>query len=91
VWDDLDRYPPQLLICDYMMPECDGIKLLRDIKQLFPRVRSILLTGESFGPEIINGIEQGVFNLYFAKPWDQDKLTETVAGLAREVAKEMES
>lgn len=90
VWDDLDQYPPQLIICDYLMSECDGIKLLRDIKQLFPKVRSILLTGESFGPEIIGAIEEGVFNLYFSKPWDQTKLEETVAGLAREVAKEMQ-
>ena len=90
VWDDLDRYPPQLVICDYLMPECDGIKLLRDIKQLFPKVRSILLTGETFGAEIVNAIEEGVFNLYFSKPWDQAKLEETVAGLAREVALENE-
>ena len=90
VWDDLDRYPPQLVICDYLMPECDGIKLLRDIKQLFPKVRSILLTGETFGAEIVNAIEEGVFNLYFSKPFDQAKLEETVAGLAREVALENE-
>ncbi len=91
VWDDLDRYPPQLIICDYLLPECDGIKLLRDIKQLFPGVRSILLTGEAFGPQIVAAIEEGVFKLYFSKPWDQAKLEETMAGLAREVAKEMES
>lgn len=89
VWSDLDRYPPQLIICDYVMPETDGIKLLRDVKQLFPEVRSILLTGEAFGPEIVEAIEQGVFKLYFSKPWDQAKLEETMAGLAREVAVEM--
>ncbi len=91
VWNDLDQNTPQLIICDYLMPECDGIKLLRDIKQLFPRVRSILLTGEAFGPEIVKAIEEGVFSHYFSKPWDQSKLEEIVSGLAREVAVEMGS
>ena len=88
VWDDLDRYPPQLVICDYRMPGRDGIQLLRDLKQLFPKIRSILLTGESFNTEIVKGIEEGIFSHYFAKPWDQTKLDETVQKLAREVAKE---
>jgi len=86
--DDLDRYPPQIVICDYLMPDIDGMDLLRDLRQRYPRLRSILLTGQAFGPQIIEGIEEGIFNHYYAKPYNAEVLKKTVAGLAREVAKE---
>jgi DNA-binding NtrC family response regulator len=86
---DLERFPPQLVICDYLMPECDGLQLLRELKQRFPRLRGILLTGEEFGPQIIDALEEGLFDYYFSKPWNLETLQETLQKLAREVAKEI--
>ena len=85
---DLDQHPPQLVICDYLMPDCDGIQLLEELKGRFPALRGVLLTGQGFGPEIINGLEQGVVNQYFSKPYDASLLQEAMSKLAREVAKE---
>lgn len=88
VLDDLDRNPPQIVICDYLMPGIDGMDLLHDLRQRYPSLRSILITGQPFGPEIIAGMEKGIFNHYYAKPYNAEVLIKTVAGLAREVAKE---
>ncbi len=88
VLDDLDENPPKIVICDLLMPDIDGMELLRDLKGRYPRLRSVLLTGQPFGPEIIAAIEEGVFNHYYAKPYDADVLMDTVAGLAREISKE---
>jgi DNA-binding NtrC family response regulator len=84
-----ETQPPHLAICDYLMPECDGIELLRELKGRFPRLRSVLLTGEGFSPAIVKGIEEGVFELYFAKPWNLKDLEEAMQRLAREAAKDM--
>jgi DNA-binding NtrC family response regulator len=90
VLDDLDRWPPKIVICDYMMPDIDGMELLRELKTHNPSLRSVLLTGTGFGADIIAAMEEGLFNHYYAKPYDAQVLSDTVAGLAREVAKEGE-
>jgi len=89
VRDALEHHPPHLAICDYLMPECDGLELLRELKGRLPRLRSLLLTGEPFSPEIISGMEEGIFELYVAKPYNARELEETLARLAREVAKDL--
>lgn len=90
VRDALSQHPPHLVICDYLMPECDGIELLMELKDRFPNLKSVLLTGEAFSPEIIEGIELGVFEIYFSKPWNQKELEDAMQRLAREVAKGLE-
>ena len=85
---NVELFPPHIVICDYLMPEMSGIELLRLLKERFPDVRNILITGELFGPEVIQGMEKGVFEIYFSKPWNNIEFQETVSRLAREVAKE---
>jgi DNA-binding NtrC family response regulator len=84
---DVEEIPPQLVICDQLMPECDGITALRELKRRYPRLRSVLLTGQALDEEMLEGMKEGVVDLYVAKPWNQAELEETVARLAREVAK----
>jgi DNA-binding NtrC family response regulator len=86
----LNQHPPHLVICDYLMPECDGIELLKELKGHFPGLKSVLLTGETFTPAIVEGIEHGAFEVYFSKPWNQKELEEAMQRLAREVAKGLE-
>lgn len=84
---DVEAFPPQLLLCDYLMPECDGLEVVRELKRRFPHLRSILLTGQMFDEHIVKGLEQGLIDLYIAKPWNQPELEDAVKRLAREVAK----
>ena len=83
----LDANPPQLAICDYNMPDCDGLELLRELKGRFPRLRSVLLTGQGFSPEVVEGLEQGLFEQYVSKPYKIAELEETLLKLARQAAK----
>jgi DNA-binding NtrC family response regulator len=85
----MDALPPQLAICDYNMPECDGLELLRELKERFPRLRSVLLTGEGFSQDVIEGLEQGLFEQYISKPYNAAELEETMLKLARLAAKEL--
>jgi DNA-binding NtrC family response regulator len=43
--ENLARIPRQVVISDIMMPEMDGIELLRRIRREYPMTRVIIITG----------------------------------------------
>ena len=66
--------PLDLVISDFLMPELDGIKLLLEIRRLYPESTLILLTGYADKENAIRAInEVGIFH-YMEKPWDNDDL-----------------
>jgi response regulator RpfG family c-di-GMP phosphodiesterase len=63
-----------LVISDFLMPEIDGIRLLLEIRGLYPESALILLTGYADKENAIRAInEVGIFH-YMEKPWDNDDL-----------------
>ncbi len=63
-----------LVISDFLMPEIDGIRLLLEIRGLYPESALILLTGYADKENAIRAInEAGIFH-YREKPWDNDDL-----------------
>ncbi|MFI5398820.1 MAG: response regulator [Candidatus Binatia bacterium] len=63
-----------LVISDFLMPEIDGIRLLLEIRGLYPESTLILLTGYADKENAIRAInEVGIFH-YMEKPWDNDDL-----------------
>ena len=66
--------PLDLVISDFLMPELDGIKLLLEIRRLYPESTLILLTGYADKENAIRAINQvGIFH-YMEKPWANDDL-----------------
>lgn len=66
--------PLDLVISDFLMPELDGIKLLLEIRGLYPESTLILLTGYADKENAIRAINDvGIFH-YMEKPWDNDDL-----------------
>ncbi len=47
--DAIGRQPPHLVLTDLLMPGIDGLELVEQVRKLFPRVPTILITG--FGSE----------------------------------------
>jgi DNA-binding NtrC family response regulator len=67
-----------LVISDFLMPEIDGIRLLLEIRGLYPESALILLTGYADKENAIRAInEVGIFH-YMEKPWDNDDLLTTI-------------
>lgn len=85
---DVEQHPPQVVICDQLMPEREGTAVLEELKRRFPALRSILLTGQALDGEVMQHMQSGVVDLYIAKPWNQPALEEAVQRLAREAALE---
>jgi DNA-binding NtrC family response regulator len=63
-----------LAISDYLMPEMDGIAFLTSVKQLFPIVPRILLTGYADKDSAVQAINTVGLYQYLEKPWNNDDL-----------------
>ena len=63
-----------LVISDYLMPEMDGMTFLAAVRDIYPEVPRIILTGYADKENAIKAINNvGLFQ-YIEKPWDNDDL-----------------
>ena len=69
-----------IAVVDVKMPVMDGLELLRKIKEDFPSVEVILLTGHPTVEAALKGIKLGA-NEYLKKPPDIDELITTIRRL----------
>lgn len=83
--DIMKQVPVQLVFADQRMPHTTGIEFLEHIKDEFPDVTRILITGYSDLDPIIDAINKGGVFKYIAKPWKADELKEIIES-ALEVA-----
>ncbi len=67
-----------LLISDLKMPEKLGSELLQEVKNEFPNIITILLTGYSTPQELMKAIKAGIFS-FILKPWDTEYLISEVS------------
>jgi DNA-binding NtrC family response regulator len=66
--------PAHVIVADFMMPEMDGITLLRHVRSRFPNVTRILLTGYADKQNAIRAINEVGLYHYLEKPWNNDQL-----------------
>lgn len=70
----LNSKPVDLVISDFLMPEMNGLQFLKEVKNIYPDVPRIILTGYADKENAINAInEVGLFQ-YIEKPWDNENL-----------------
>jgi len=69
----LNQQPMDVVVLDVRMPGMDGIQALREIKQHYPLIEVIMLTGHASLEVAIEGMELGAFD-YMMKPIEIDEL-----------------
>ncbi len=79
-----------VVISDQRMPHMTGLELLMKARELQPLAVRILMSGYSDIDIIIAAINEGRIYQYITKPWDNDKLVETVAAAVAYKAEEDE-
>ncbi|MCX7987039.1 MAG: response regulator [Bacteroidales bacterium] len=67
-----------VVVTDYKMPEMNGMDLIKEIKQFFPNIKCIILSGY-IGYEII--IEKKLIDGYINKPWKKELVIQTIKNL----------
>ena len=67
-----------VILCDQRMPEMKGTELFTIIKDLYPNIIRILITGYSELRDVIISINEGNIYRYITKPWDLTDLKSSV-------------
>jgi sigma-B regulation protein RsbU (phosphoserine phosphatase) len=62
-----------IVVSDLKMPEMKGSEFLTLVREKYPEIMTILLTGYSETEEVIKAVRAGIFS-YMLKPWDSDYL-----------------
>ena len=88
-WHALETRVPDLVLLDLMLPEEDGISILKKLRQSpeMKKLPIILLTAKSSEYDKVMGLESGADD-YVAKPFSMMELLARVKALLRRVEKE---
>jgi DNA-binding NtrC family response regulator len=66
----LDVQPVDMVISDNLMPNMSGVSFLSMVRDGFPEVIRILLTGNADAETAIRAINEGAIYKFLTKPWD---------------------
>ncbi len=67
-----------LVISDYNMPHTNGLEFLKKIKNLYPHILTIMLTGQAEVEVAVEAINAAGVYKFILKPWDDEDLKITV-------------
>jgi serine phosphatase RsbU (regulator of sigma subunit) len=63
----VDEKPPDLVVCDLRMPKLDGLGVLSVLKERYPNLPVIVMSGEGLLDDAINALRLGAWD-YLSKP-----------------------
>ncbi len=65
---------PAVVLSDLKMPEMDGVRFLRAVRERWPRIRRVLVTGFSQPDALQRAVNEAQVHRFLAKPWDNAAL-----------------
>ena len=71
----------QVVVSDQKMPEENGVSFLKHVKESYPHIFRLLITGFSEEALVIASIKEAKVHDYFKKPYDPDDLTKKINNL----------
>jgi len=74
----LDKQACQVVITDQRMPEMSGVDLLSQVRQRFPDIVRMMLTGYTEMDVAVDAINRGEIYRLITKPWNDDELRATI-------------
>lgn len=83
----LQEKTTDVVVLDVVMPGMGGLETLRRIKETYPHIQVILLTGHASTKEGIEGMRLGAFD-YLMKPVDIEVLIAKMKACIKAIAKE---
>ncbi|MDZ4283028.1 MAG: sigma-54 dependent transcriptional regulator [Hydrogenophaga sp.] len=74
----LECEPVNVILCDQRMPGQTGMSFLKEVRERWPEVVRIAISGYTDSEDIIAGINEAGIYQYILKPWGPDHLLESV-------------
>jgi DNA-binding NtrC family response regulator len=82
--DAVQRYRPEIVLTDLMLPDMDGLALLKEIKQLTPSALVVMITGFATVTSSVEAIQAGAYD-YIPKPFTATQLRILIGRAAQQV------
>lgn len=76
--DVVERQVPDLVCLDVMMPGRSGLEVLADLRERFPRIKVLMITGRSDRETVSEIVEKGAAGMVL-KPFNAAKVIEVVS------------
>ena len=67
-----------LIISDYLIPQMDGEELIKIIKNKYPNINVVMLTGQANSTVINELLETKLLNEVILKPWSEEELIKII-------------
>lgn len=85
--EKVEQYDPDVVICDIKMPKMDGLELVRILKEKYPLIKTIIVSGYQDFEYVKEGLLNGVCD-YILKPVVPSVVQKTLETVAGELQKE---
>jgi DNA-binding response OmpR family regulator len=82
--EQLERFRPELVVLDIMLPKIDGVGVLNRIRQRGDRVPVIMLTARDTTLDKVHSLNHGADD-YLTKPFEIEELVARIRALLRRV------
>jgi DNA-binding NtrC family response regulator len=69
----LEANEVHILVTDMRMPEMTGLELLKIVKERYPRIVRLVLSGYTQATTLLTAINQGEIFRFITKPWKMDE------------------
>jgi two-component system response regulator HupR/HoxA len=73
----------QIVLCDQRMPEMTGVEFLKQVRERWPEVVRIIISGYTDTDDVIGGINEAGIYQYITKPWQPEQLILTLKNASR--------
>jgi len=70
----LGREWVQIILCDQRMPDITGVEFLQQVRNDYPDVVRMIISGYTDAEDIIEAVNKGGIYQYITKPWHPDEL-----------------
>ncbi len=72
----------QIVLCDQRMPDMTGVDFLKRVRERWPDVVRIIISGYTDTNDVVAGINEAGIYQYITKPWQPDNLILTLKSAA---------
>lgn len=72
----------QIILCDQRMPDMSGVEFLRRVREQWPDVIRMIISGYTDSEDIISALNDAGVYQYITKPWHPDQLILTLKNAA---------
>ena len=78
------QHAPDIMLTDIMMPGLNGLELIREVKNLLPRLRIVVISGYNDFEYAKTAMKYGITD-YLLKPVDEDELAQVLERISNEL------